>query len=135
MILRGPNVDVAQLEIGRPTNRPTGNAKSVAPHSASFKPSFFCISGIRDDQVAVIIPDRKKNTPVTHLALVFVTSVSNMRKSKRYHYTIEANDIELCLPVSPPAFLLISFYIFSDYITSCEKRRCSVSVGSVQKPG
>ena len=63
-----------QLDNGRPITKPADMANNTAPNSAFDKCSCRCISGILDDHVEEIIPDRKKNIAVVHLIL-FLTCI------------------------------------------------------------
>jgi hypothetical protein len=67
-----------QLDIGRPITKPNGNAKSIKPHCASLRPNLFCTSGMREAQLAVIIPERKKKISVIHRSFSFESVPNNM---------------------------------------------------------
>jgi len=66
---------ISQLDTGNAATKPAEIANSTAPNSAFERWSCCCISGIRDAQVEVIIPERKKKAAVVHLIL-FLTSIT-----------------------------------------------------------
>src|SRR4051812_43784671 len=69
-----PNLVTSQEEKRRPVTCPTGTATSTVPHEASLSPSFCCTSGILEDHVAVMMPERKKKTAVVFLCFLFSSS-------------------------------------------------------------
>ena len=71
IIFSDENFATSQLEMGSANTRPAEIANKTAPNSPFESWSCRWISGILDDQVAVIIPEKKKNAPVVHLILLF----------------------------------------------------------------
>lgn len=63
-----------QLDSGNASTKPIEMANNTAPNSAFDKFNLLWISGILDDHVDVMIPDKKKNAPVDHRTL-FLTSI------------------------------------------------------------
>src|SRR6478609_2296834 len=55
---------------GSETSKPTGNAKSTNPNSVSDNPSFCCIAGILDAQLAKTNPNKKKKADTAILCVL-----------------------------------------------------------------
>ena len=71
-----PFLDTNHPERGSETSKPTGNEKRTKPNSVSDKPSFCCIAGMRDAQLAKTNPNKKKKADTaTRCALLDIVAV------------------------------------------------------------